>query len=98
MVRKCLAFFLVLSMFLSVPVFAQEDDLQSTVDNKVSKMQKELNLTDSQAEAVKPIIKDYLAKRSALLDEVAGEGIVDHVAVKDTLKGLKEKEYASVTT
>ena len=78
---------------LSTFVFAQDQDFQSTVDYKVNKMTTELNLTDSQADAIKPIIKDYLIKRGAVLQEVAGQGIVDHVSVKSTLKALKEKEY-----
>ena len=84
-------------MVVSTIVFAQDEDLQSTVDYKVDKMKKELSLTDSQADADRPIIKDYLMKRQAILEEVAGEGIVDHVAVKSTLKGLKEYEYQKLS-
>ena len=50
-------------------------------------------MTDTQVFAIKPIIKDYLTKREALLVEVAGEGVVDHVAVKSNLRELKEKEH-----
>ncbi len=96
MVRKYLAFFLVLFLGLGTSIFAQDEDLVSKVNYKVSKMKKELNLTDSQAVAIRPIIKDYFAKREAVLQEVAGEGIVDHVTVKATLKGLKEEEYQKV--
>ena len=53
-----------LFLVLSISVFAQDEDLQSTVDYKVNKMKKELNLTDSQADAIRPIIKDYLVKRA----------------------------------
>lgn len=93
MVRKCLACFYFLFLVLNSFTFAQNEDVQSSVDYKVNKMKKELNLTDSQADAMRPIIKDYLTKRAAVLEEVAGEGIVDHVAVKGALKGLKEQEY-----
>ena len=92
-----LACVLFLFLVLSTSVFAQDEDMQSTVDYKVNKMKKELNLTDSQADAIKPIIKDYLIKREAFLQEVAGQGIVDHVAVKGTLKGLKENEYQKLS-
>ena len=78
-------------------VFAQDADVQSAVDYKVNKMKTELNLTYRQAEAIRPIIKDYLIRRQAILQEVAGEGIVDHVAVKGTLKALKEKEYQKLS-
>ena len=85
--------FLVLSAF----VFAQDEDLRSTVDYKVNKMKTELHLDESQAHAIEPIIKDYLTRRGAILEEVAGQGIVDHVSVKNTLKGLKEKEYQKLS-
>ena len=32
-----------------------------------------------------------------VLQETAGQGIVDHVAVKSTLKGLKEDEYQKLS-
>jgi len=85
--------FLVLSAF----VFAQAQDVQSIVDYKVNKIKQELNLTDSQADAIGPIIKDYLIRREAVLQEVAGQGIVDHVSVKSALKGLKESEYQKLS-
>jgi hypothetical protein len=93
MIRKCLACFLFLFFVLSAVCLAQDEALQSNVDYKVNKMQKVLNLDESQANAIRPIIKDYVVKRAAVLEEAAGEGIVDHVAVKATLKGLKENEY-----
>jgi len=60
-------------------------------------MQKVLNLTDTQADAIRPIVKDYLLKRGALLEEIAGQGIVDHTSVKSTLKALKELEYQKLS-
>jgi len=93
MIYKYLTGFIFLFLLLSGVVRAQDADLQSTVDYKVNKMKTALKLTDSQAEAIGPIIKDYLIKRAAVLEEVAGEGIVDHVSVKGTLKALKENEY-----
>ena len=97
MIRKCLACVLFLSLALSAFVFAQDEDVMSAVNYKVNKLKIELNLTDSQADAIRPIIKDYQIKRKTVLDEVAGEGIVDHVAVKGTLKGLKEDEYQKLS-
>ncbi len=84
---------LFLLLVLNTFVFAQDEDLQSTVDYKVNKMKRELNLTESQADAIRPVIKDYMIKRQAILERSAGQGIVDHVAVKSTLKALKEDEY-----
>jgi len=80
-------------MVLTVSVLAQDEDFQSSLNYKVDKMKKELSLTESQAAAIGPIIKEYLTKRSTILQEVAGEGVVDHVSVKATLKALKEEEY-----
>ncbi|MBF0571415.1 MAG: hypothetical protein HQL12_06035 [Candidatus Omnitrophica bacterium] len=81
----------------NVSLFAQDEDVWSTVDYKINKMKTELRLTDSQASGIRPIIKDYLVKHEAVLHEVAGQGIVDHVAVKSTLKGLKENEYEKLS-
>ena len=98
MIHRCLACVLFLFLALSAFVFAQDADVQSAVDYKVNKMERVLNLTDSQVEAIKPIIKDYLIKRKAVLEEISGQGIIDHVAVKGTLKGLKENEYQKLST
>ena len=84
---------LILFMILSLSAFAQDEDLQSAVDYKINKMKTELKLTDTQVNSIKPVVKDYLTKHSAILQEVAGQGIVDHVSVKGTLKALKENEY-----
>ncbi len=97
MIRQCLACVLFLFLVLSAFVFAQDEEAQSTVDYKVNKMKTALNLTDSQANAIRPIIKDYLIRREAFLQEVAGQGIIHHVAVKSTLKGLKEGEYQKLS-
>ena len=97
MIRERLACVLFLFLVLSASIFAQDVNVQSAVDYKANKMKKELNLTDSQAVAIKPILKDYLTKREAFLQEAAGQGIVDHVAVKGTLKGLKEGEYQKLS-
>ena len=94
MIRACILF---LFLVLSTSIFAQDVDVRSAVDYRANKMKKELNLTDSQAVAIKPIIKDYLVKREAFLQEAAGQGIIDHVAVKGTLKGLKEDEYQKLS-
>ena len=95
MIRNVLA--LVLFLMMSVLAVAQDRDLDSVVDYKVNKMQRYLKLTDTQATAIRPIIKDYFSKRSALLQEVAGEGIIDHVAVKSSLKSLKDNEYQQLS-
>jgi hypothetical protein len=97
MIRQCLVSALFLLFVLSACAYAQDGDYQSSVDYKVDKMKKELNLNESQADAVAPVIKDYLIKRDEVLQEIAGEGIVDHTSVKSTLKALKELEYRKLS-
>lgn len=97
MIRRCVVSALFLLLVLSASGYAQDEDYQSSVDYKVDKMKKELNLTDSQADAVAPVIKDYLIKRDTVLQETAGQGIVDHTSVKNTLKALKELEYQKLS-
>jgi len=93
MIRKILVIVLFLSFLLGKVVFAQDESLQSAVDYKVNKMKRELKLTDSQADAIDPIVKDYMVKHQAFIQEVAGQGVIDHVTVKGTLKALRENEY-----
>ena len=93
MFRKNLALVLVFFMALSVMVFAQNEDMRLTVDHRINKMKTALKLTETQINAIKPIVQEYLVKRSEILAETAGQGIIDHVAIKTTLKRLKEGEY-----
>lgn len=88
--KKCI-FFLFLA--LSGWGYAQDRDLRSIVDDKVARMTRELHLTDVQAAYVRPVIKEYTQKRDELAQSVQGQGIIDHVSVKDTMRALKQKEY-----
>ncbi|MBF0511264.1 MAG: hypothetical protein HQL13_02945 [Candidatus Omnitrophica bacterium] len=93
MTRKCVVFIFFLLFAFSFSAFAQDEDLKSALDYKVQKMQKELQLTDSQVTAIRPVVQDYLMQHDALMRDTAGQGIVDHVSVKSALKALREKEY-----
>ena len=97
MIYKSLACVLFLFLVLTASVSAQDDDMQSAVDYKLSKMKISLKLTDSQIAAIKPIIKDYLTKRNTYLQEMTNKGIIDHVAVKGSLKELKEDEHQKLS-
>ncbi|MDE1920487.1 MAG: hypothetical protein KGJ09_01835 [Candidatus Omnitrophica bacterium] len=92
MVRKygagVLAFFLVLGPWAS----AQAKEMQSAVDYNVNKMKTVLQLTKAQVQAVYPIVQDYLVKREAVLQQVAGGGLLEHGAVKSAIQKLKEEE------
>ena len=97
MIRQGFACTLCLVVLLRGAAFAQDEDLRSRVDYKINKVTKELNLTQVQADALRPIIKDYLMKRSAILQETATQGIIDHTAVKSTLKRLKDDEHQQLS-
>ena len=90
-------FFLIMFLILSAPAFAQEIDVQTALDYKIDKMTKELKLTDAQVNGIRPIIKDYLIKRTSFLKDVGNQGIIDHVSVKSTLQGFKENEYQKLS-
>ena len=87
-----IGFVLAASVILSPCVYAQAQEKTPNVDDRVARMATELNLTESQADAVKPIIKEYLAKSDALLQETQWEAIVDHTALKRAMRALKQEE------
>ena len=74
-------------------VYAQAQEKTASVDDRVAQMATELNLTDAQASAVKPIIAEYITKRGRVLEEAEGEAFVDHAALKRTMMALKQIEY-----
>jgi hypothetical protein len=76
---------------------ADDEDLQAMLDDRVSKMQKILHLTDTQVRAVRPIIKDYLFKCEAVAQEATGGGIFDRSAAQDTLNAFKSQEYEKLS-
>jgi uncharacterized protein YbcC (UPF0753/DUF2309 family) len=82
---------------LMVSAFAGEEDLRSTFDYKINKLKTEFNLTESQAVAIRPVIKEYMTARQAVLRDAANQGIVDRTDVKASLKQLKEEEHSKLT-
>ena len=94
--RMMLSLFMLI-LFLNPAGFSQDLDLKAQIDYKINKMKLALQLTDSQTSAIKPILQDYLVKKQAVLQEIANQGLVDHVAVKSTLKGLKDTEYQKLS-
>ena len=60
MIQKWITLFLFVFFVIKTPVFAQDEDFHPNMDYKINKMKKELNLTESQADAMRPIVKDYL--------------------------------------
>lgn len=64
---------LIISFFLAASAYAKPKDQAQkpvSIDDIIAKMQKQLGLTDQQAQEVKPIIEDHIAKEKQLmLDE-----------------------------
>ena len=83
----------VLAVFLSIGASVYAQDLQLSVNDRVARMARELNLTDAQAAAVKPIIKEYMTKCEAVLQEAQAEAIIDRAALKSAIESLKRDQY-----
>jgi len=93
MITKITTSIWMIFVLMTASVFAQDEDMQTIVNERVTKMQTYLSLTDAQAMAIRPIVKEYMTSRIALLQETEGQGIVDHVAIKATMSEFKKKEY-----
>ena len=62
-----------------------------TVDDMVQKMKKDLNLTDEQADAIKPIIEEKIAKRKELMETQGQEaGSLD--AIRSQMEKLNKEQ------
>jgi hypothetical protein len=96
MLRKFGAGVLLLFLICSALGWAQDIDIESAVYNKVHKMKKLLNLTETQIDAISPIVKEYLTKRQAVLDEEQSS-LVNHESIKGALLALKEAEYKKLS-
>ncbi len=71
-------------VLLAGPTFANMD---YNVDEKIQKMKTELNLTDAQANAVKPILEEFKSRKEALK-----EGPDKNAFQKDMMQLKMEKE------
>lgn len=73
----------------AMPVWANE---MMSVDEKVKKMKMDLNLTDEQANQVKPIIEDYKSQMNKLHDEKKARlGKVLSTEQMDRLEDMKKE-------
>jgi len=93
--NKIMGYFLAAFFVLGTSVYAQ--DLQLSLNDRVYRMTRELNLTDTQADAVKPIIKGYMTKREAALQEAQTQAIVDHAALRNAIEALKRDQYQKLS-
>jgi Spy/CpxP family protein refolding chaperone len=97
---KTLVVALAVLLFLGGYVYAQEQSSTQTqptapgqpavrkpltADDMVQKMTTDLNLTQAQADAIKPIIEQSMAKRKALMETLKQQG-----ADKDTIRSQME--------
>jgi flagellar motor protein MotB len=81
---------LVILFFLIVYAYAQET---ASVNEIVAEMKKELNLTQEQADAVKPIIEENMAKREELRQRVQDEVMLtDRATIQRKIRELERDE------
>jgi hypothetical protein len=87
---KIIRHVLVILFFLAVSAYAQET---TSVNDIVAKMKKELNLTQQQADAVKPIIEENMAKREELRQSVQDQAmIIGRVTIQSKIGQLDQDE------
>ena len=67
------------------------------MDYKVNKMRTELNLTDSQADAIRPIIKDYLSQTKSSFRGSGRRGHCGPCCSKRHFEGIKREEYQKLS-
>jgi primosomal protein N' len=89
--------YLAIFFVLSLPFYAQADP--SKVDDIVTKMKTELNLTPPQIDAVKPTIQGYMSSRKQLIQNFRQQGLTDKDALKsqiDQLKSIERQKLSQV--
>ena len=87
---KVTAGVLVTFFVLAASAYAQERQL--SVNDVAVRMQKEVNLTDEQADAVKPIIKESMLKRRVFFDSMEGQASFNQANVRIAMRKFKEQE------
>ena len=90
MKSKIIRHTLVILLFLSVSVYAQET---ASVSDIIGKMAKELNLTQQQVDAVKPIIREDIAKREEFRQSIQDQTMIaDRDIIRDKIEQLDKDE------
>ena len=88
--KKIVGCALAVCFMLAAPARGAED--QPNVNAVAAGIKTELGLSDEQVKAIKPIIKESMAKRRALLEETQGEAIIDRAALKAAMRRLRQDE------
>ena len=90
MKSKIIGYVLVASFFLTLPIYAQET---TSADDIVVEMKKELKLTQQQSDAVKPIIKENMAKREELRQSIEDQpAVADTATIQSKIEQLDQDE------
>ncbi len=81
-----------LAVLLVFTTFAYAQEKSSSADDLLEKMKTALNLTPQQVDALKPVVKENLAERKQLRQNLRQQGITDKVAIKEQMDQLKAIE------
>ena len=71
---------------------AHAEDQKLRVDDVVMQMVKELDLTDEQGKAVKPIIKESMTERRDFLESLQQEAVISKETIKNTMLRIRREE------
>src|SRR5690242_9961453 len=63
-----------------------------SLNDIINKMKKELNLTDEQVDAIKPIVKESVQKREALWNDSESQAVFNKSNFRTEMNKLKEEE------
>lgn len=91
MKNKVIVLYLLVSfLFSGRLVCAQEED--KSVDGTMTRMKIQLNLTQEQVTAVKPIVEEYVSRSKDLMQSPESTFMPDKRRVRSQMKQLKEEE------
>ena len=86
---------MVIFFSLVVSVYAQSE--KSDVDTIVTRMKVQLNLTQAQVEAIKPIIEEYTLERQQLRETLRDQGVTDSSIILSRMEQLRQEEKQRLT-
>ena len=81
-----------LAVVLLFTTFAYAQEKSSSIDGLLEKMKTELNLTSEQVDALKPVVKENMAERKQLRQNLRQQGVTDKAAIKEQMDQLKAIE------
>ncbi len=93
--KAIIGYLLVILFFLGISAYAQDE--KPATDDILARMKAELNLTQAQADAVKPIIEEYTAKRHQIRESLKEQGVTDKNIILSRMEQLREEESQKLT-